>query len=51
MAAVDLNPEHGARQGLDDLSFDLDLLFLGGHFLSSSEIFAHGKAARDDASS
>src|SRR3954465_3437545 len=51
MAAIDLDPEHGAGQGLDDLSFDLDLLFLCRHFLSSSEIYAHGKAARDDASS
>src|SRR5204863_9266905 len=30
VAAVDLHPEHGARQRLDDLAFDLDLLlFLG----------------------
>jgi hypothetical protein len=28
-APVELHPEHRARERLDDLSFDLDLLFLG----------------------
>src|SRR5262245_66594060 len=39
MAAVDLNPEHRARQGLDDLSFDLDLLFLCRHILFLAAVF------------
>src|SRR5215204_5696281 len=29
--ALDLDSEHRARQGLDDLALDLDLLFLCGH--------------------
>ena len=29
--AVDLHPEHGARERLDDLAFDLDLFFFLGH--------------------
>src|SRR3954468_6736569 len=28
MAVVELHPEHGVRERLDDLSFELDLLFL-----------------------
>src|SRR5215211_2882213 len=31
--AVDLDAEHRARQGLDDLAFHLDLLFLLSHYL------------------
>src|SRR5437016_13610238 len=34
MPAVDLHPEHRARERPGDLSFDLDLLFLVGHRLS-----------------
>ena len=29
VSAVDLHPEHRARERLDDLAFNLDLLFLG----------------------
>src|SRR6266545_8220608 len=36
MAAVDLHPEHQAGERLDDLSFDLDLLFLDRHSLLGS---------------
>ncbi len=32
VAVVQLDPEHGARERLDDLAFDLDLLFLDCHF-------------------
>src|SRR5581483_3973367 len=38
--AVELHPEHRARERLDDLAFNLDLLFLGRHFLSTPEGFA-----------
>src|SRR5919204_303955 len=31
MSPVDLHPEHGARERLGDLSFDLDLLFFVRH--------------------
>src|SRR5579859_1111797 len=34
VAGVELHPEHRARESLDDLAFNLDLLFLGRHFLS-----------------
>src|SRR5689334_12426446 len=40
VAAVDLHPEHRARERLDDFAFNLDLLFLGRHFLSTPEGFA-----------
>src|SRR6201993_4587536 len=39
VAAVDLHPEHRARKCLDDLALNLDLLFLGRHFLSTPEGF------------
>src|SRR5262245_4048839 len=32
MAVVELDPEHRRRKRLDDLAFDLDLLFLDCHF-------------------
>src|SRR3954451_7518861 len=35
MSGVELHPEHCARERFDDLAFDLDLLFLFGHVLSS----------------
>src|ERR1044071_2900471 len=38
--AVDLHPEHRARERLDDFPFNLDLLFLRGHILSTPEEFA-----------
>ena len=38
VAAVELDPEHGAGKGLDDLAFDLDLLFLCRHILSVSDV-------------
>src|SRR5690349_20702217 len=38
LAALELHPEHRARESLDDLAFHLDLLFLCRHDLSS-EIF------------
>ena len=31
MTFVELHPEHRARERLDDLAFDLDLLFLDCH--------------------
>src|ERR687897_1779733 len=31
MSAVELHPEHRARERLDDFAFDLDLLFLDWH--------------------
>src|SRR5438034_8262276 len=31
-AGVELHPEHGAGERLDDLAFDLDLLFLDCHY-------------------
>src|ERR1041385_3821090 len=34
MSSLELHPEHRARERLDDLALNLDLLFLGRHFLS-----------------
>src|SRR5579862_1210927 len=52
VAAVDLYPEHRAREGFDDLAFDLDLLFLCRHFLSDSEVDARtAKPVRGGSSS
>src|SRR6266536_1658229 len=34
VAGLELHPEHRARERLDDLALNLDLLFLGRHFLS-----------------
>ena len=39
VSAVELDAEHGARQGLRDLAFDLDLLFLAGQSPSSYRIW------------
>src|SRR3954468_2527325 len=35
VSGVELHPEHRAWERFDDLAFDLDLLFLFGHVLSS----------------
>src|SRR6266404_694109 len=52
VAAVDLHPEHRARERLDDLALNLDLLFLGRHFLSTPEGFARtAKPVRGEGSS
>src|SRR5215472_1097556 len=37
MPPVELHPEHRARERLDDLAFDFDLLFLGGQILPYSD--------------
>src|SRR5438067_13117853 len=49
MTGLELHPEHRARERLDDLALNLDLLFLGRHFLSTlccleKGLFAHSKA-------
>src|SRR3712207_1013350 len=54
VSAVDLHPEHRARERLDDLTVHLDLLFLYCHCprktpvsdASNEQKRAHGKAAR-----
>src|SRR5262245_18800684 len=45
LPGVELYPEHRARERLDNLSFNLDLLFLSGHFLSSRR-FARARQSR-----
>src|SRR5436190_19928722 len=40
MACLELHPEHRARERLDDLALNLDLLFLGRHFLSAKRVFS-----------
>src|SRR5918997_632021 len=40
VTAVELHPEHRARERLDDLAFDLDLLFLDCHLTSFCELFS-----------
>src|SRR5918995_2477733 len=52
VAFVQLHPEHRARERLDDLAFDLDLLFLDWHKLLIrpglfSTYWARSAAARD----
>src|ERR1700751_3596907 len=44
--AVELHPEHRARERFDDLAFNLDLLFLGRHSLQLIGVSdAHTRAA------